>query len=63
MLARVKAETEPSFEEIYHREKQVIAGVIEAQKRLETRQEQMRNPMEHRILDEKLLTPEQRAEI
>ena len=58
MLARVKAETEPSFEEVYHREKQIIEAVIEAQKRLETRQAQMRNPMEHRMLDEKLLTPE-----
>jgi hypothetical protein len=37
MLKRVKAETEPSFEEIYHREKQVIAAVIEAQKRIEAR--------------------------
>lgn len=63
MLARVKAETEPSFEEVYHREKQVIAAVIDAQKRLEERQSQLRNPMEHRMLDEKLLTPEQRAQV
>lgn len=63
MLKRAKDERETPFEEIYHREKQVIGDVIDAQKKLEVRQAKMRDPLEHRLLDEKLLTVEQRAEV
>ena len=38
MLERVRSEVEVPFDEIYHREKSVIAAVIDAQKRLEQRQ-------------------------
>lgn len=37
MLERVRKEQEVSFDEVYHREKQVIGAVIDAQKRLEAR--------------------------
>lgn len=38
MLERAKNDLETPFDEIYHREKQVIGAVIDAQKRLEKRQ-------------------------
>lgn len=58
MLKRLKSDFEIPFDEIYHREKQVIVDVIAAQKLLALKQSKLKDPMSHKILDQKLLTVE-----
>ena len=62
LISDLRGSMDLPFDELYHREKQVIQNVIDAEKALEEKLATLVDPMNQMKIDESKLTPEQRKE-